>query len=75
VSPFATGGGYVNFLTADEAPRVASAYGGNFERLRELKQRFDPHNLFRMNHNIPPGAGAPEPRGKPGGRARAARPR
>jgi FAD/FMN-containing dehydrogenase len=54
LAPFATGGGYVNFLSADEASRVASAYGPNYERLRELKGRFDPDNLFRMNHNIPP---------------------
>jgi hypothetical protein len=54
--PFATGGGYVNFLTEDEAPRVASAYGTNFERLQAVKQKFDPDNLFRMNHNIPPRA-------------------
>jgi FAD/FMN-containing dehydrogenase len=53
--PFATGGGYVNFLTEDESGRVESAYGTNFERLRDLKRRFDPDNLFRMNLNIPPG--------------------
>jgi FAD/FMN-containing dehydrogenase len=53
-APFATGGGYVNFLTEDESARVVSAYGSNYERLREVKQRMDPENLFRMNHNIPP---------------------
>ncbi len=53
---FATGGGYVNFLTEDEAQRVESAYGGNHARLREIKQRFDPENLFRMNQNIAPAA-------------------
>ena len=53
-TPFATGGGYVNFLTEDESARVASAYGPNYERLRELKRRFDPANLFRMNQNILP---------------------
>lgn len=53
-APFATGGGYVNFLTADEPARVEAAYGGNYERLRALKSRFDPSNLFRMNHNISP---------------------
>jgi FAD/FMN-containing dehydrogenase len=53
-APFATGGGYVNFLTADESMRLASAYGPNYERLRELKRQFDPGNLFRMNHNIVP---------------------
>jgi FAD/FMN-containing dehydrogenase len=56
--PFATGGGYVNFLTADESSRVELAYGANYERLRALKKRFDPDNVFRMNLNIPPeGAG------------------
>lgn len=44
----------MNFLTADESARVESAYGANYERLRELKRRFDPGNLFRMNHNILP---------------------
>lgn len=52
--PFATGGGYVNFLTEDESGRVESTYGANFQRLRELKRRFDPDNFFRMNLNIPP---------------------
>jgi FAD/FMN-containing dehydrogenase len=53
-APLGTGGGYVNFMTADETARVASAYGANYERLQELKQRFDPDNLFRMNHTIAP---------------------
>jgi FAD/FMN-containing dehydrogenase len=53
-APFATGGGYVNFLTEDESARVASVYGPNYERLRDLKSKYDPDNLFRMNHNIPP---------------------
>lgn len=53
-APFATGGAYVNFLTEDESSRVVSAYGSNYERLREVKERIDPDNLFRMNHNIPP---------------------
>ena len=53
-APFATGGGYVNFLTDDEQSRVEAAYGGNYGRLRDIKERFDPDNVFRMNHNIPP---------------------
>jgi FAD/FMN-containing dehydrogenase len=44
----------VNFLTEDESARVASVYGPNYERLRDLKSKYDPDNLFRMNHNIPP---------------------
>ncbi len=56
-APHATGGGYVNFLTDDEAERVAATYGANHPRLQSVKQRYDPHNLFRMNINVTP-AGA-----------------
>lgn len=56
LAPFATGGGYVNFLTEDEGDRVASAYGVNYARLQAVKRRVDPDNLFRVNLNIPPGA-------------------
>lgn len=51
---YATGSGYVNFLTEDEAERVAASYGANYPRLQALKRRFDPGNLFRMNLNIAP---------------------
>jgi FAD/FMN-containing dehydrogenase len=52
-------GGYLNYGAPDEPiERVRAAYGdANFERLSQLKRRYDPHNLFRFNHNIPP-AGA-----------------
>lgn len=53
-APHATGSGYVNFLTDDEAERVSASYGANYPRLQALKQRFDPGNLFRMNLNIAP---------------------
>ena len=53
-APHATGSGYVNFLTEDEAERVAASYGTNYPRLQALKQRYDPGNLFRMNLNIAP---------------------
>ncbi len=49
--PYATGGVYVNFVPDDEE-RVPQAYGSNYERLRELKQRYDPQNLFRINQNV-----------------------
>lgn len=55
-APHATGSGYVNFLTEDEAERVAASYGTNYPRLQAVKQRFDPGNLFRMNLNITPAA-------------------
>ena len=53
-APYANGGVYVNFMTADEGDRVKSAYGPNYERLTRVKRQYDPANLFRMNHNISP---------------------
>jgi FAD/FMN-containing dehydrogenase len=53
-APFATGGVYVNFLTDDEKDRVAAAYGPNYNRLVDVKSKYDPQNLFRMNQNIQP---------------------
>jgi len=50
----ATGGVYVNLLGQGEAQRVADAYGDNYQRLAELKAKWDPHNLFKVNHNIQP---------------------
>lgn len=54
VAPYATGGVYTNYMDFDEKERVRSAYGENYERLRKVKARYDPENLFRMNQNIPP---------------------
>lgn len=55
LKPFMASGGYVNYLSGDEPEdRVAAAYGVNYERLRQVKRRFDPENLFRMNQNILP---------------------
>ena len=50
----ATGAVYVNFLTQDEGDRVRTAYGENYDRLVQLKNKYDPTNLFRMNQNIQP---------------------
>jgi FAD/FMN-containing dehydrogenase len=51
-----SGGGYVNYMQADEPiERVRAAFGGEtFGRLQRLKQRHDPHNILRRNQNIPP---------------------
>ena len=55
---FSTGGTYVNFLTAEEqGDRIAAAYGENLARLVEVKTRWDPENLFRVNKNIAPARG------------------
>ncbi len=53
-APFASAGVYVNFLTADEGDRVRAAYGPNYERLTQVKRKYDPENLFRVNQNIVP---------------------
>jgi FAD/FMN-containing dehydrogenase len=47
-------GVYVNFLADEGEDRVRAAYGAKYERLRELKRRYDPTNFFRMNQNIKP---------------------
>jgi FAD/FMN-containing dehydrogenase len=52
------GGGYVGFLGEEDEETLRAAYpGGTWERLRGLKRRYDPDNLFRLNHNIPPADG------------------
>jgi FAD/FMN-containing dehydrogenase/pimeloyl-ACP methyl ester carboxylesterase len=59
LAPFSTGGSYVNFQTADEGEaRVRASYGANYERLAEVKRRYDPGNLFRSNRNVRPEAPA-----------------
>jgi FAD/FMN-containing dehydrogenase len=53
-APYASGGAYVNFMTADESGRVESAYGLNYARLKEIKRKYDPENVFHLNQNIKP---------------------
>jgi FAD/FMN-containing dehydrogenase len=55
-APLAMGTAYVNFMAGDESERVAAAYGANYRRLTEIKRRYDPMNLFRMNQNVRPAA-------------------
>jgi FAD/FMN-containing dehydrogenase len=52
--PYAREAAYVNFLSAEDQQSVRAAYGGNYDRLMEVKRRFDPDNLFRLNQNIDP---------------------
>jgi FAD/FMN-containing dehydrogenase len=54
--PTSAGGAYVNFLMDDEgSDRVKASYLGNYDRLTQVKARYDPNNLFHVNQNIPPG--------------------
>ena len=52
--PHSEESGYVNFMSADDAERVRSNYGSHYERLVGIKTRYDPANMFRVNHNIRP---------------------
>jgi FAD/FMN-containing dehydrogenase len=52
--PTSAGGAYVNFLMDEGADRVQASYGTNYERLAEVKRRYDPENTFHVNQNIPP---------------------
>jgi FAD/FMN-containing dehydrogenase len=53
--PFLKAGVYVNYLGNDEGEaRVRAAYGVNYERLKAIKNKYDPTNFFRLNQNIKP---------------------
>ena len=57
-TPWSTGGVYVNALDRGEEDRLRAAYpGGTWERLVEVKDRWDPENVFRLNQNVPPSGG------------------
>jgi FAD/FMN-containing dehydrogenase len=59
LAPYAEEGGYVNFMSGDDQVRVRANYRRNYDRLAEIKRRYDPDNLFRMNQNVaPPGSEA-----------------
>jgi hypothetical protein len=54
LQPLSGNKAYVNYLSADDEPSVASAYGANYERLAALKSKYDPSNFFHLNRNIRP---------------------
>jgi hypothetical protein len=54
VHPYAAPGAYVNFMMEEGTSRVEASYGGNYARLQQVKAKYDPDNLFRVNQNIEP---------------------
>lgn len=54
VEPFMTNQIYLNFVGSEEEGKIKTVYGKNYERLVALKNKYDPTNLFRLNHNIKP---------------------
>jgi FAD/FMN-containing dehydrogenase len=55
--PTSAGGAYVNFMMEDEGEgRIRASYRGNYDRLTQVKKRYDPTNFFHINQNIPPAA-------------------
>ncbi len=53
LAPFALPGGYANLLAPDQQEQIAQAYGANADRLREMKQRFDPDGVFSSAIPLP----------------------
>jgi len=49
---YASTGVYVNFMSGDESDRVAAAYDVNYDRLKQIKKKYDPENIFHNNQNI-----------------------
>ncbi len=54
--PFSAGGAYVNMAMDEDGDFVKAAYRDNYPRLARTKNKYDPGNLFRINHNIKPAA-------------------
>jgi FAD/FMN-containing dehydrogenase len=54
IAPHSDPGGYVNFMSGDDQDRIQVNYRGNYDRLVDVKRRYDPGNLFHINQNIKP---------------------
>src|SRR5207248_10083014 len=53
-APLSEEGGYINFMSEDDQGRIRANYKGNYDRLVEIKRKYDPDNTFRVNQNIRP---------------------
>jgi FAD/FMN-containing dehydrogenase len=54
--PYSAGGAYVNMMMDEGQERVRASYRDNYDRLAEIKAKYDPDNTFRVNQNIQPKA-------------------
>ena len=52
--PHSAGGGYINMMMGEEPEQIRASYRDNYDRLAQIKARYDPENLFRVNQNIKP---------------------
>ncbi len=53
-APLSEEGGYINFMSEDDQDRIKANYKGNYDRLVDVKRKYDPDNLFHLNQNIKP---------------------
>ncbi len=52
--PYSAGGAYLNMIMDEGSDQIRAAYRDNYDRLAQIKARYDPENLFQVNQNIPP---------------------
>lgn len=52
--PYGAGGAYVNFMMEEGEDRIRATYGENYDRLAQIKAKYDPTNFFSVNQNIQP---------------------
>lgn len=52
--PFGAGGGYLNFMMEEGEERIRATFRGNYDRLAQVKAKYDPENFFHVNQNIRP---------------------
>jgi FAD/FMN-containing dehydrogenase len=53
-APHSEEGGYINFMAGDDQDRIRVNYRDNYDRLADVKRKYDPDNLFHLNQNIRP---------------------
>jgi FAD/FMN-containing dehydrogenase len=53
-APHSESGGYINFMAEDDQGRIKDNYRANYQRLVDVKRKYDPNNLFHVNQNIKP---------------------